>query len=57
MNTITPIIRKIASLYIAYAPEFNLSAYGVCQDEALNNLTDELRQAQGVGEATRYERK
>jgi hypothetical protein len=34
---------KITSLYVAYAPELNVSAYGGCRDEALNNLTDELR--------------
>lgn len=35
---------KQDSLYVAYAPEFEVSAYGGCRDEALNNLTDELRQ-------------
>ena len=34
---------KIATLYFAYAPEFDVSAFGACQDEALNNLTDEIR--------------
>ena len=43
MSTITLTI-KITSLYVAYAPEFDVSAYGGCQDEALNNLTDEIRQ-------------
>jgi hypothetical protein len=57
MNTITAITRRITSLYVAYAPDFDLSAYGGCRDEALNNLTDELRQRQGVGEATGDERK
>jgi len=28
MNTINPITHKIKSLYVAYAPEFNVSAYG-----------------------------
>jgi hypothetical protein len=47
---------KITSLYVAYAPEFDVSAYGACQDEALNNLTDELRQRRGAGESTGDER-
>jgi len=37
---------KITSLYVAYAPEFEVAAYGVCRDEALNNLSDELRRRQ-----------
>ena len=40
----TTITLKQQSLYFAYAPEFDVSAYGGCQDEALNNLTDEIRQ-------------
>ena len=52
-----PIIRRITSLYGAYAPDFNLSAYGNCRDEALNNLTDEIRQRQEVLEPTGDERK
>jgi hypothetical protein len=47
---------KQDTLYFAYAPEFDLSAYGGCRDEALNNLSDELRQ-QRAGEATGEERK
>ena len=50
MTTITPITFKITSLYFAYAPEFDVSAYGGCRDEALNNLSDELRLQQGAGE-------
>jgi hypothetical protein len=41
--TRTALTRKITSIYVAYAPEFNVSAYGGCRDEALNNLTDQLR--------------
>ena len=47
---------KAQTLYVAYAPEFDLSAYGGCRDEALNNLSDELRQHQ-AGDATGEERK
>lgn len=40
--TTTTFTRKITSIYVAYAPEFNVSAYGGCRDEALNNLTEEI---------------
>jgi len=48
---------KAQTLYVAFAPRFNVSAYGGCRDEALNNLTDELHQLKEVGEATGKERK
>ena len=54
MNTLT--IRQ-DSLYGAYAPEFDVSAWGTCQDEALNNLTEQLRQQNEVGESTGHEGK
>ena len=54
MNTLT---LKISSLYVAYAPDFDVSAYGVCRDDALNNLADELRQVQMSKAETAYERK
>jgi hypothetical protein len=43
---------KQETLYVAYAPEFDLSAYGGCRDEALNNLSDELRIQHEAGEFT-----
>jgi hypothetical protein len=52
MSNVTTFTLKITTLYVAYAPDFNVAAYGGCQDEALNNLTDELRQRGGVGEST-----
>jgi hypothetical protein len=52
MSNVTTFTRKITTLYVAYAPDFNVAAYGGCQDEALNNLTDELRQQRAAGEAT-----
>jgi hypothetical protein len=55
MPTRTPITLKQDTLYVAYAPELDLCSYGACQDEALNNLTDEIRQQQEVGEGTGYE--
>lgn len=39
----TTFTHKIKSLYVAYAPQFDLSAYGSCRDEALNNLADNIR--------------
>jgi len=53
----TTLTHKIKSLYVAYAPEFEVSAYGGCRDEALNNLTDEIRQRQAEAEATGEKRK
>lgn len=47
----TTLTLKQETLYVAYAPGFDVAAYGGCRDEALNNLTDELRQ-HGAGEST-----
>ncbi len=55
MNLTTFAIKQ-DTLYFAFAPDFNLSAYGVCRDEALNNLSDQLRQRRG-GDETGEERK
>ena len=41
--TSTTLIQKVTGVYIAYAPRFDVSAYGNCLDEALNNLSDEIR--------------
>ncbi len=38
---------KTESLYFACSPELGLISYGDCQDEALNNLQDELRNEEG----------
>jgi hypothetical protein len=46
MSTLT---LKIATLYAACSPDFGVVSYGGCQDEALNNLTDEIRDRQGAG--------
>jgi hypothetical protein len=40
---------KADTLYIACSPELGAVSYGHCQDEALNNLTDEIRQYQTAG--------
>ncbi len=56
MNS-TPLTFKAQTLYVAYAPEFELAAYGGCRDEALNNLSDELRRQHRAGERTGEERK
>ena len=34
---------KTESLYCACSPEWGVVSYGNCRDEALNNLTDEIR--------------
>ena len=52
--SITTLTQRITSLYVAYAPDFDVSAYGGCRDEALNNLADELRQ-HGAAESTGHE--
>jgi hypothetical protein len=48
---------KAQTLYVAYAPEFRVSAYGGCRDEALNNLADEISESRGTADKTGYERK
>jgi hypothetical protein len=52
----TTLTLKQETLYVAYAPEFDVSAYGGCRDEALNNLSDEVRQQHKAGESTGDER-
>ena len=54
MSTLT---LKIATLYAACSPELGVVSYGQCQDEALNNLADELAQRQAARKGTGYERK
>jgi hypothetical protein len=41
---------KIATLYAACSPELGVVSYGTCQDEALNNLTEEIAHRQSRGE-------
>ena len=48
---------KLETLYAACSPELGVVSYGQCQDEALNNLSDELRQRHQAGEPTGDERK
>lgn len=45
-HTLTILTRKLGTLYGAYAPGFDVCSYGVCHDEAVNNLADEIRQRQ-----------
>jgi hypothetical protein len=52
-NTLT---QKVTGIYVAYAPEFDVSAWGACQDEAVNNLTEQLRE-RGRAASTGEERK
>ncbi len=53
---LTTITLKQDTLYVAYAPKFDVSAYGGCRDEALNNLSDEIQQLRAEGEGTGSER-
>jgi hypothetical protein len=34
---------KTESLYCACSPEWGVISYGACQDEAINNLQDDVR--------------
>ncbi len=52
----TTLTIKQETIYVAYAADFGMSAYGSCRNEALNNLTEELQQKSEVGELTAYER-
>jgi len=45
-------MKRNNTLYVAYAPEFDLCSYGACRDEALNNLTDEIQQQQKAEQGT-----
>ena len=48
---------KTGSLYCACSPEWGVVSYGNCRDEALNNLTDEIRTNQSAQPVeTGYER-
>ena len=48
---------KEAGFYVAYAPDLDLSAFGDCQDEAVNNLTDEIGQQRFASERITQEKK
>jgi hypothetical protein len=53
-----PITLKLNTLYAAYSPELGVLSYGGCRDEALNNLSDEIRLRHKAGErATGDEKK
>ena len=56
MSGFVPIALKQDTLYVAYAPEFDMCSYGACQDEALNNLADEIRQYKGAEQGTADEK-
>jgi hypothetical protein len=51
------LVQNTPSKYVAYAPEFDMRSYGACQDEALNNLADEIQEKQKAGQGTAYEKK
>ena len=48
---------KMDTLYAACSPELGVVSYGHCQDEALNNLSEDIRKQQNTREATGYKRK
>ena len=48
---------KLETLYAACSPEMGVVSYGHCRDEALNNLTEDVRERQEKREATGYKRK
>lgn len=52
LQTLT--LKTVPGLYCAWSPDLGLVSYGACQDEAINNLQNELarRQAAGAGEST-----
>jgi hypothetical protein len=48
---------KMDTLYAACSPELGVVSYGHCQDEALNNLREDIREQQKTRVATGYKRK
>ena len=50
------IVQKRMTLYVAYAPEFDMGAVGKCWEEAFGCLADEIQQ-RGSATATGEERK
>ena len=46
-------LKTLPGLYCAWSPDLGLVSYGACQDEAINNLQDELRTRQAAGEGER----
>ena len=52
-----PYTMKIDTLYMACSPELDVVSYGACQDEAINNLSDEIRVRGQQHRATGDERK
>jgi hypothetical protein len=55
-TSMTTFTLKLETLYAACSPELGVVSYGHCQDEALNNLSDDIRQQQKTREATAYKR-
>jgi hypothetical protein len=52
-----PFTLKICSFYVAYAPDVHVSAFGVCREDALNNLVDQIRDHSASKKKTADERK
>ena len=47
----TTLTLKVDTLYAACSPELGVLSFGGCRDEALNNLTDEIRLHHTVAES------
>jgi len=43
-------LKTLPGLYCAWSPDLGLVSYGACQDEAINNLQEELQSRKGTGE-------
>jgi hypothetical protein len=48
---------KVETLYAACSPELGVVSYGHCQDQALNNLSEDIREQQETTGATGNKRK
>ena len=53
--TLPALTFKLQGLYIAYAPDSGVCSFGACLEEALNDLSDQLRRVSTT--ETGYERK
>ena len=43
---------KLDTLYAAFSPEIGVVSYGRCEEEAINNLSDEIKQHASSKQAT-----
>ena len=57
IDPMTTFTLKLETLYAACSPELGVVSYGHCQDEALNNLSEDIREQEKTREATGYKSK